>query len=143
MIKSLIIGACILIPCLPMQGLAGDADNRERVVYHLDDSGNARWAMLLANAHLEQNDKARIVIVAHGPGIRFLVKGAEDGNGNLYEPDVFGLAGKGVEFKACAATLQVMDISPEKVLEEAKMVPSGAYEIVRLQTHEGYAYLKP
>lgn len=143
MIKSLIIGTCLIIPLLPIQGLAGDAGNRERVVYHLDDSGNARWAMILANAHLKQNAKAQIVIVAHGPGIRFLIEGAEDGNGNPYEPDVFGLSGKGVEFKACAATLEFMDIPPEKVLEEAKMVPSGAYEIVRLQTQEGYAYLKP
>lgn len=28
-------------------------------------------------------------------------------------------------------------------LDDAKLAPSGAYEIVRLQTHEGYAYLKP
>lgn len=141
--RSLFIATFLLLLCLPVQALAGDAGHPERVVYHLDDSSNARWAMTLANAHLKQNAKAQIVIVAHGPGIRFLIEGAEDGNGNLYEPDVFGLAGKGVEFKACAATLDFMDIPPEKVLEEAKMVPSGAYEIVRLQTHEGYAYLKP
>ena len=53
MIKSMIVGTCLLLPLLPIQGLAGNAGSHERAVYHLDDSGNARWAMILAEAHLK------------------------------------------------------------------------------------------
>lgn len=143
MIRFLIIATCLTIAGLPAPVVATDEGQVEKVVYHLDNSGNARWAILLANAHLEQNAKANIVIVAHGPGIRFLIKGAQDGKGSPYEPDVFALANRGVEFLVCAATLKVMDIPEDEVLDDARLVPSGAYEIVRLQTHEDYAYLKP
>ena len=143
MIRSTLCAALLLLSVLPVFAPAAEAVAPERVVYHLDDVANARWAMLLANAHLAQNAAAEIVIVAHGPGIRFLVDGATDGKGSPYGPGIFELAGKGVEFRACAATLGVLDIPADRVVEEAQLVPSGAYEIVRLQNREGYAYLKP
>jgi intracellular sulfur oxidation DsrE/DsrF family protein len=143
MIKYTLIAALLLMAGLPVVGTADETVAPERVVYHLDDIANARWAMLLANAHLEQNAAAEIVIVAHGPGIRFLVEGATDRKGNPYGPGIFELAGKGVEFRACAATLEALDIPADQVVDEAQLVPSGAYEIARLQTREGYAYLKP
>lgn len=41
------------------------------------------------------------------------------------------------------ATNALRNIDPKRVLEEARLVPSGVAEIGRLQAKEGYVYLKP
>ena len=87
--------------------------------------------------------KAKIVIVAYGPGIDFLLEDAEDRRGNPYDPAVRDLAENGVGFRLCAETLSARKISRETVLDEVTLVKSGIAEIARLQIKEGYAYLKP
>jgi intracellular sulfur oxidation DsrE/DsrF family protein len=134
----------LLFIVAPVTGLSqGVGGGEQKAVYHLDDTANARWAFVLANAHLAQNPKARIAIVAHGPGVDFLLEDAVDNRGNLYDPAVLGLIEKGVEFRVCQATLSARNLDEDRLLDGIKKVPSGAYEIVRLQTEEGYAYLKP
>lgn len=115
----------------------------EKMVFHLDESANARWALMLANAYLDDSPKAKIVIVAFGPGIDFLLEGAEDRRGNPYDAAVMELAQKGVAFRVCATTLNARDIAKERIVDDATIVPSGLSEIARLQIKEGYAYLKP
>jgi len=115
----------------------------EKMVFHIDEARNARWALMLANAYLDDSPGAKIVVVAFGPGIDFLLDGAEDGRGNTYDAAVMELAGKGVAFRVCAATLGARQITKERVVDEASIVPSGLSEIARLQIKEGYAYLKP
>jgi intracellular sulfur oxidation DsrE/DsrF family protein len=115
----------------------------DRVVFHLDDTSNARWAMLLANSYLDDSPNAKVVIVAYGPGIDFLLLDAQDKRGQPYDPAVLNLVEKGVEFRVCAETLSARQIAKEDVLDTAAIVPSGITEIVRLQSQEGYAYLKP
>ena len=39
--------------------------------------------------------------------------------------------------------LTVRNISADKLLMEAKIVPSGVAEVARLQAQEGFVYLKP
>jgi len=112
-------------------------------VYHLDDSSNARWAMMLANSALEQNSSAKIVIVAHGPGIDFLIKGAKDSRGNSYAQPVKTLIANGGEIYICEATLNARDIPKKNIISQVQFVPSGAHYIVQLQNKFGYAYLKP
>lgn len=53
------------------------------------------------------------------------------------------LTNQGVRFSICEATLKAREIDPGRVIEGVARIPSGAYEIVRLQTEEEYAYLKP
>ena len=115
----------------------------EKVVFHLDDTANARWALMLANSYLDDSPKAKIVFVAYGPGIDFLLEDAEDRRGNPYDPAVLKLVGKGVEFRVCAATLSARSIDKADILDAVAVVPSGISEIARLQLKEGYAYLKP
>jgi intracellular sulfur oxidation DsrE/DsrF family protein len=115
----------------------------ERLVFHLDDVSNARWAMMLANSYLSDSPGARIVFVAYGPGIDFLLKSAEDRRGSPFAPTVAGLIERGVEFRVCAATLGARNIDRARLLDSAVVVPSGLSEIARLQLKEGYAYLKP
>jgi hypothetical protein len=121
----------------------GAAGAWEKVVFHLDETANARWALMLANAYLDDSPKAKVVFVAYGPGIDFLLEDAEDRRGNPYDPAVLSLVERGVEFRVCAGTLDARDIAKEDVLDAAIIVPSGVSEIARLQLKEGYAYLKP
>lgn len=115
----------------------------EKVVFHLDETRNARWALMLAHSYLDDSPKAKIVLVAYGPGIDFLLEDAEDGRGNPYDYAVMNLANRGMEFRVCNATLTARKIAKEALLDEVSIVPSGISEIARLQLKEGYAYLKP
>ena len=115
-----------------------------KVVYHVSESlEQASNAIRNIRNHLSVDPKAKIVVVAHAGGINFLLQDAKDKNGNPYEVAVQDLSMKGVEFRVCAFTLQSRNIDPKMVLEEAKIVPSGVAEVSRLQSQEGYAYLKP
>ena len=119
------------------------ADTWEKIVFHLDESVNARWAMMLANSYMDDSPKARIVFVAYGPGVDFLLEDAEDRRGNPYDPAVRSLVERGVEFRLCASTLSARSIAREDVLDSVVIVPSGVAEIARMQIKEAYAYLKP
>lgn len=115
----------------------------EKMVFHLDETINARWALMLANSYLDDSPSAKIVIVAFGPGIDFLLEGAEDRRGNPYDAAVMDLGQKGVAFRVCANTLSAREIDKDRIVDDATIVPSGLSEIARLQLQEGYAYLKP
>ena len=118
-------------------------DTWEKVVFHLDESANARWALMLARSYLDDSPAAKIVFVTYGPGIDFLLDDAEDKRGNPYEHAVLSLVVRGVDFRVCAATLSAREISEKELLDAASIVPSGISEIARLQLKEGFAYLKP
>jgi intracellular sulfur oxidation DsrE/DsrF family protein len=115
-----------------------------KVVYHLNEGNEqATSAMRNIRNHLSADPTAKIVVVTHAAGINFLLDGAVDKNGNLYEPLVQDLVGKGIEFRVCNFTLQTRNIDRSKVIAEATIVPSGVAEVSRLQFKEGYAYLRP
>jgi intracellular sulfur oxidation DsrE/DsrF family protein len=118
-------------------------DGWEKVVFHLDETANARWALMLARSYLDDSPKARIAFVAYGPGVDFLLDDAKDKRGDPYDHAVMSLIDRGVEFRVCAATLGARNIAREDLLEGVSVVPSGISEIARLQLREGYAYLKP
>lgn len=115
-----------------------------KVVYHFA-AGLEQASDGLRNIrnHLAADPSARIVVVALGDGITFLVSGTTDKKGQAYAPLVAALASKGVEFRICETTLTNRSIDPKSIIPEATSVPSGVAEIARLQTQEGYAYLKP
>lgn len=138
---------CLVSPLLT--GLASpgwseeSGDTREKVIFHLDETRNARWALMPARSYLDDSPKAKIVIVAYGSGIDFLLEDAQDKNGNPYDHRVRTLVDRGAEFRVCATTLSARDVAKEDLLEAASIVPSGIPEIALLQVKEGYAYLKP
>ncbi len=115
----------------------------ERVVYHVNDSANAKAGLNNIKNHLNASPDAKIVVVTHGKGIDFLLQGAQDDKGNPYEIPVQELKGRGVDFRVCANTLKGRNIDPKTVIPEAGIVPSGVAEIGKLQAREGYVYLKP
>ena len=115
-----------------------------KVVYHLVD-GVAQSTRAIGNIrnHLAADPSAKIVVVAHGQGIDFLLDGANNAAGQPFSGSVSDLAAKGVEFRVCNNTLLTRQISADKVLLEAKIVPSGVAEVARLQAQEGFVYLRP
>jgi intracellular sulfur oxidation DsrE/DsrF family protein len=115
-----------------------------KVVYHVNEGiEQATAAIRNIRNHLTADPKAKIVVVTHATGINFLLRDAKDKNGNPFDASVQDLVSKGVEFKVCRFTLQSRNIDPKQVIEEAQIVPSGVAEVSRLQSQEGYAYLKP
>lgn len=125
-------------------GVANAADREEKVVYHITDSAVATQALNNIRNHLNASPKAKIVVVAHGAGIDFLLEGAKNKNGNPYDIAVQELSDRDhVEFRICNNTLETRKIDKKQVIPEAKIVPSGVAEVARLQVQEGYAYIKP
>lgn len=115
-----------------------------KVVYHFNQgSEQASDGLRNIRNHLAADPAARITVVAHGRGIDFLLEGARDKNGNPYEVAVEELTNRGVEFKVCNNTLVSRNIDKSKVLPQATIVPSGVAELGRLQSQEGYVYIKP
>lgn len=138
-VMSLALGACATAG-----GPTAGAGEPVKVIYHINQ-GNEQATDGLRNAgnHLAADPSAKIVFVTHAAGIRFLLDGAKDKNGNSYDALVQDLMGKGVEFRLCNFTLLRGNIDRNKVIQGVKIVPSGVAEVSRLQRQEGYAYLKP
>lgn len=115
-----------------------------KAVYHIT-TGLETAAAALSNVknHLDADPKAKIVVVTNGLGIDFMVQDAKDSKGREFSSSVSMLAGRGVEFRVCNNTLVNRNISPDKLLMESKIVPSGVSEAAKLQIKEGFAYIKP
>ena len=122
---------------------AGD-DGSFKVVYHLSE-GVQQASRAIGNIrnHLAAEPKTKIVVVTHGPGVDFLLDGAENAAGSPFAGAIGDLSGRGVEFRVCNNTLVSRKIAADRVVMEAKIVPSGVAEVAKLQAREGFVYLKP
>ena len=115
-----------------------------KAVYHITTGiDTAAAALNNVKNHLDADPKVKIVVVTNGPGIDFLIQDAKDSRGREFSSLVSTLADRGVEFRVCNNTLTVRNISPDKLLMETKVVPSGVAEAARLQAKEGFVYIKP
>lgn len=126
---------------LPVHAFAAD---QIKVVYHLSDGiDQASRAMGNIRNHLRGEPNTKIVVVALGDGIQFLLAGAKERNGKPFDGAVSALAAQGVEFRICNNTLAAHDVPVSRVLPDAKIVQAGVVEIARLQAKEGFVYLRP
>lgn len=133
--------ACMLFAMLAMPAQAAEP---VKVVYHLSDGiDQASRALGNIRNHLRAEADTRIVVVALGEGIRFLLEGARERNGKPFAGAVADLARQGVEFRVCNNTLTAHDVAADRVLPLASLVPAGVAEIARLQAREGFVYLRP
>ncbi|WP_136413609.1 MULTISPECIES: DsrE family protein [Oxalobacteraceae] len=127
-----------------MVGASASAAERIKVVYHLVEGiDQAARAMANIRNHLRAEPDTQIVVVAHGEGIRFLLKGAQDRNNRPFDSAISELAAQGVDFRVCHNTLTAHRIPESQLVPEAKLVPSGVAEVARLQAREGFVYLRP
>lgn len=118
---------------------------QDKVVYHIDDAGvQATRALRSLRNHLDIDPTAKIAVVTHGDGIDFLFEGAQDKKNNLeYSGLVSDLAARGVIFQVCELTMKLRGIDTSRFMLETQFTPSGVLQITRLQTREGFAYIKP
>jgi intracellular sulfur oxidation DsrE/DsrF family protein len=115
-----------------------------KAVYHVTTGiETASAALNNIKNHLDDDPKARIVVVSNGEGIDFMLQDAKDSKGREFSSAVSTLAIRGVEFRVCNNTLTTRNISPSKLLMEVKVVPSGVSEVAKLQAREGFVYIKP
>ena len=132
--------ALFMVAAAPSQA----ADDRIKTVYHLSEGiPQASRAVNNIRNHLAADPKAKIVVVTHGLGIDFLLQGATNQMEQPFAGAIADLASKGVEFRVCNNTLSSRKIEADKVVLEAKIVPSGVAEVAKLQAHEGFVYLRP
>lgn len=122
---------------------AGVMASETKTVYHINDSTVAGVAMNNVKNQMSADPDAKIIVVAHGKGVDFLLDGAADKNGNPYNIAEEELMAKGVQFRVCNNTLVSRKIDPKTVIPGAKIVPSGVAELAKLQAREGYVYIKP
>lgn len=148
-LRTALLAAPLLVLALAAGWLGGRhfpaspaATASERVVFHISAADNARAALRNLANHVDLAPGTRVVVVAHNAGVEFLLAGARDGEGIAYQPAVAELRRRGVEFRVCGNTLTLRGIGRDKVVPEAVLVRSGIAEISRLQTREGYAYLR-
>jgi len=140
----LLISKVALALALTLAGNALAADpspQKRRVVLQVNEDDEDTWdqALKLAENMLENaggKDKIDIQIVAFSPGILMVV------NDSSVAGRVSKAAASGIQVRACAYTLGVRHLSPDKLAPGVKTVPFGALEIVDKQ-QEGWAYIKP
>lgn len=135
----------ILLLAVCALALAGTARAAEvKVVYHMADGiDQAARGLASIRNHLRAAPDTKIVIVALGEGIRFMVRGAAERNGRPFDAAVTALARQGVEFRVCNNTLTAHNVAPSELVPEMSLVPAGVAEIARLQAREGYVYIRP
>ncbi len=138
---------------LDLAKLAKDTDFA--CLYHCDFGDPARFSQMLQNVnnHLSVYDfdpmRIKIVLVAHGPGVKFFLK---DLSGTPWEketidPDLYkrfvGLTKYGVEAYLCQITYSRLKIDPAKTQdgESLRFVASGVATVGELQS-KGFGYLK-
>lgn len=137
--------AFVLLAALFSPGAGAQGGERPvRVVYHFSEAGEqpARGLQFIRN-HLEADPQAKIVVVAHAAGVDFLRKGAKTPRGNEYRTTIEELELQDVKFFVCEITLRERSLRKDDFVEQARFVRSGVAEIARLQSREGYAYIKP
>lgn len=144
LLVALAAGTALALPGCATQPASPGAGSPVKTVYHVNTGVDTAAAILNnINNHLNADPKSKIVVVTHGPGIDFLITDAKDRTGREFSAGVSRLADRGVEFRVCNNTLVTRNIDAGRLLMEAKIVPSGVAEVARLQSAEGYVYLKP
>lgn len=134
--------ALVLAGWLFFAGSAQRPAEQARVVYHIANSETATAAMRNLGNHLAAAPEVKIIVVAHNSGVDFLLSGARDEAGRPFEEAVRGFSRRGVQFRVCHNTLERRGITAGELVPGTVLVPSGIAEIGRLQTQEGFAYLR-
>jgi intracellular sulfur oxidation DsrE/DsrF family protein len=138
---ALLLALVAVLASLAYRELAEAAP--QRIVYHINEGTDPATALRNLANHLETAPNLKAIVVAHNKGVDFLLVGARDNeSGELFEASVARLSARGIEFRVCGNTLARRAIDPQRIVPEARLVPSGIAEIARLQTQERYAYMR-
>lgn len=136
------LAALALAVWLLLGGSLREPAAAQRVVYHISSSETARATLRNLANHMRAAPEVKVVVVAHNNGVDFLLSGARDETGQPFEAAVREFGQRGVEFRVCTNTLERRGIPAAQLIPQARLVPSGIAEIGRLQSREGYAYMR-
>ena len=130
----------LVLFCVTCPALAQD-----KVIYHIDDAAEqALRALRNVRNHLDVAPDTKIIVVAHGDGVDFLLEGAQAPKSNVeYGPLVAALKTRGVSFEVCEVTMKRRKLTKDQFVMETEFVPSGVVRIAQLQFQEHFAYIKP
>jgi intracellular sulfur oxidation DsrE/DsrF family protein len=133
--------ALFVFTCL----LSGLMFAQDKVVYHFDQAEvQALKGLRNIRNQLEAAPDTKIIVVTHALGVDLLMQGARDQVSKTeYAPLISDLKAKGVVFEVCEYTMKNRGLSKDQFILEADFTPSGVVRITRLQSKEGFAYLKP
>lgn len=146
LVSALALGPTAILaapPAATAAAAAATANEPIKAVYHVNEADKTWTALRNIQNHLRDDPATKVVVVANGNGIDFLLKDAVDKQGTPFQPTLEDLKKKGVVFKVCRNTLTARKLTDEAVVAEAAVIQAGVAEIARLQIREGYAYLKP
>ncbi len=141
---SRIVGVgVVLLPLLAGASLrAAPPGDPVKAVFHLNEDDPKEIAAGLRNIEnilTETAGAAEIVVVAHGEAVKEFLRDSP-------APMLAAVAklqktGR-VTFDVCHNTLEHMGKKDSDACQDCRVVPSGALEVIRLQT-KGYSYFKP
>ena len=133
--------ALFVFTCL----LSGLMFAQDKVVYHFDQAEvQALKGLRNIRNQLEAAPDTKIIVVTHALGVDLLMQGARDQVSKTeYAPLISDLKAKGVVVEVCEYTMKNRGLSKDQFILEADFTPSGVVRITRLQSKEGFAYLKP
>lgn len=121
---------------------AGDspAGGPMKVVVHVNvaESGVQGAGLKNVTNILKEAPETQVEFVCHGAGISLVEKAHTE-----HAEAIAALLQKGVTFVACENTMRQKSIRKEDLLPGVLTVPSGAFEVVRRQQNDGFAYFKP
>jgi hypothetical protein len=126
----------------PVTPAAAAASDVPKVIFQLNVADDAPTILRFVTNYLAVEPTAQVAVVGYAGGIDFMLKDAKDPNGKPYAEQMAVLAARGVAFKVCNNTLRARNLTAVAVSAPATVVPGAVNEIIRLQTHEGYAYFR-
>jgi intracellular sulfur oxidation DsrE/DsrF family protein len=137
--KAFVLALAIIVSSF-FASAQGPAEKKpHKVVIQLSSADTLVWKGLMnniKNLKATWQDSIAIEVVAHGPGIGFLMKEKTTQSDRIIE-----FKSKGVVFVGCENTLIEKKISKESIIPEAGFVKSAVVEII-LKQEQGWSYIK-
>lgn len=122
-------------------GCLGDPSaDHPKAVFQVSKLDDAELVLRVVGNYLVAEPTVEVHVVGYSTGIDFMLKGATDEKAKRYAEQMRRLADRGVKFKVCNNTLKGRNLTADAVDPLTSVVPSAVIEILRLQTHERFAY---
>lgn len=139
MLKNKLSLLLLSIFALLVQAQAQKTTGQHKIIMQLSSNDTLSWKGLtnnLRNLKEGWEDSLTIEVVAHGPGIEFLMV-----EKTTQRPNIQKMKNLGVVFYACENTMKEKKISKESIIPEASFVKMGIGHIVERQ-EKGWSYIK-
>ena len=140
MFRAVLAGTGTLLGLRAVQAAATEPA-RQKVAYHLSDVDKVNFVLGNIKNHYDGTaGNVDIVLVVHGPALAsFKSKGISAAISGRFA----GLVRQGLESRACANTMQGMDVTLADLLAGFHAADKGGVVKLAELQGQGYAYLRP